>query len=220
MAVSLPTAADVRKAREQATQVFNERFEAVRTPLLAWLGANDLAASRVTEAVAKARTRAAERRGKLTSDELRKQADALSKQAMQTYEELAKRGETTLARLREQPQVARALKNLEGVSGQVGTRVEVLVDEMHDVAENVLGRVSTGTRSAGEKTARATKNVAGEAADAVADAGAEAASAVREAGEDAAHTTRSATRKAANRTQPAKPAAARRTSNGAQQTDS
>ena len=42
MAVSLPTAADVRKAREQAAKSAAERAEVARTPLLAVLGAGEL----------------------------------------------------------------------------------------------------------------------------------------------------------------------------------
>lgn len=247
MAASLPTSAELRKVREQATQAVNERFEAIRTPLLAWLGANDLAASTMTEAVTKARARAAERReavtaragkvqerlndlpnelselrSKLTSDELRKYADTLSKQAKEAYDELAKRGEAALVKIRQQPQVARALKTFEGASGDFEARVDGLVDDVRDAADNVLGRVSTRTRSAGEKAARATESAAADAAEAVADAGteagADAAEAIHEAGDQAAHTTRRVTRKAANRTEPSKPATARRTSNGAKRT--
>ena len=39
MPVTLPTAADVRKVREQAAKNAAERAEAARTPLLAVLGA-------------------------------------------------------------------------------------------------------------------------------------------------------------------------------------
>ncbi len=56
MAVSLPTAADVRKAREQAAKSAAERAEVARTPLLAVLGAGDVAVTAVTKAVADART--------------------------------------------------------------------------------------------------------------------------------------------------------------------
>ena len=55
MAVSLPTSADVRKVRSQATKAVNTQFDIVRTPLLAWIGAGDLAVNKVSDAVAKAR---------------------------------------------------------------------------------------------------------------------------------------------------------------------
>jgi hypothetical protein len=51
MAVQLPTAADVRKAREQGADV-------ARTPLLAALGAGDYAYTTVTKTVTHARVRA------------------------------------------------------------------------------------------------------------------------------------------------------------------
>ena len=43
MAVQLPTAADVRKAREQAAKSAAESAELARTPLLAVLGAGEAA---------------------------------------------------------------------------------------------------------------------------------------------------------------------------------
>ena len=55
MAVSLPTAADVRRAREQAAKRAAERAELARTPLLAVLGAGELAVATVSKAVTDAR---------------------------------------------------------------------------------------------------------------------------------------------------------------------
>ena len=52
---------DVRKAREQAVEALNTAVEQIRTPLLAALGAGDLATQAVVDAVNKARTRVTER---------------------------------------------------------------------------------------------------------------------------------------------------------------
>ena len=57
MPVTLPTAADVRKVREQAAKNAAERAEAARTPLLAVLGAGDAAVTVVTKAVVDTQTR-------------------------------------------------------------------------------------------------------------------------------------------------------------------
>ena len=57
MAALLPTTEDVQKAREQAVAVLNTAAESVRTPLLAALGAGDLATQAVIDAVTKARTK-------------------------------------------------------------------------------------------------------------------------------------------------------------------
>lgn len=213
MAVSMPSAEDLRKAREQATKAVSERAEIVKTPLMAVLGAGDAAAAAATEALAKARTRAAEGRGAaqarteklqeriaelptginglrewLSSDELRKLLDTLAEQAKKAYAELAGRGESTWERIRQQPQVAQALKNVQDASGQLAERVD-------GVTETVLRRVSRNIRSTGEKTAHATEKAAAEVVEVVQDTAA-----------DAAHTARSTSRKAANRTQPRKPA--------------
>ena len=107
MPVSLPTAADVRKAREQAAKNAAERAEAARTPLLAVLGAGELAVDRGVQgrrgrscprAVARTRAtaqaedvqhRVAELPQRLSSEELRK-----------TVAELRSAGRAGLRRLR------------------------------------------------------------------------------------------------------------------------
>jgi heparin binding hemagglutinin HbhA len=244
MAVSLPTAADVRKVREQAAQNVAEQAEVARTPLLAVLGAGDLAVATVSKAVAEARTRAAERRefvqtqvselpGKLTTDELRKLVADLRAQAESTYEGFAERGEKAWGKIRKQPQVKQAIATIESYTEKLDTRVDGFVDDAHDVAEKALTTVTRQTRSTGEKVARGTQKVAAEAAETVAAKssevsktvaakGAEAAETITEAGDEAAHETRSVSRKAANRTAPKatsttavrKPATRRTTANG------
>jgi heparin binding hemagglutinin HbhA len=237
MAASLPTSADVRKAREQAAKAVNTRFDLVRTPLLAWLGAGDLAVNKVNDAMAKARVRATERReaarqraeklqgqlgelptelrgrfdselrDKLTGDELRKRVDEVTERARKTYTDLAGRGEETLERIRREPRVARFITVVEDASERFDKRVDRVVDDVHDAGEEVLGRVSRQTRSVGERTARSTE-----------EAGSDVAEAIQEAGDDAAHATRSTARKAANRTAPRKQPTSRRATNGSRTT--
>jgi len=238
MAVSLPTSADVRKARTQATKTVHTQFETVKTPLLAWVGAGDLAYAKVTEAVDKARTRAAERRAEaakrrekfqaqvkdlptelrenLTSEELRrryedataeakKRYDELTADAKKYYTDLADRGEAAVEKIRSQPQVKKVIDTVSEANSEFEKRVDKAVDDFHDAGEEVLGRVSTQTRSVGEKTARRTQKLASEASEAVTEASGELTEAIDEAGDDAAATTRGATSKAADRTAPKKP---------------
>lgn len=229
MAVSLPTAADVRKVREQAAQNVAEQAEVARTPLLAVLGAGDLAVATVSKAVADARTRAAERREfvaelpqRLTTDELRKLVADLRAQAENTYEGFAERGEKAWGKIRKQSQVKQAIATIESYTEKLDARVDVLVDDAHDAAEKALSTVTRQTRSTGEKVARGTQKFAAEAAEAVAKASDEVSEAITEAGDEAAHETRSVSRKAANRTAPKvapktvdrKPATRRTTANG------
>ncbi|WP_211176681.1 hypothetical protein [Pseudonocardia acidicola] len=231
MAVSLPTAADVRKAREQAAKNAAERAEVARTPLLAVLGAGEYAVSTVSRAVTTARTRAAEQadavqhrvsglpqeieglRDRLNAEELRKRVDELGAQAKEYYAGLAERGEAAWGKLRKQPQVKQALSTIESVTERLDARVDEFVDDAHDAAEKALSTVTRQTRSTGEKAAQATQRLAGEAAQtvtgatadagkAVAEAGKDAAATIDEAGDEAAATARSTTRKAANRTAP------------------
>lgn len=227
MAVSLPTAADVRKVREQAYKNATDRAELVRTPLLAVLGAGDLWATTVTRAVTTARTRAVEQadvvqqrvaelpalRNRLSADDLRRVLDDLRVQAEQAYAGLAERGEKAWGRIRKQRQVADAIATIEDYTEKLDARVDDFVDDAHDAAENVLTTVTRQTRSTGERVARATQRFSGRAADTVAEAsvdasqtvaekGGDVAAAIDEAGDEAATTARSTSRKAASRTAP------------------
>ena len=121
MAVSLPTAADVRKVREQAAKNAAERAEAARTPLLAVLGAGDAAVTAVTKAAARAQTRGKVQAEQLqayfgtlpqkfNADEARKTAAALRVQAETAYAGFAERGEKTWGKIRSRaiPKAVRA----------------------------------------------------------------------------------------------------------------
>ena len=216
MAVELPTSADVRKARQNVA----ERAEAARTPLLAVLGAGDVAVTAVSKAVAEARVRATVARAKATEqaedvqhrvvelpqklnpDELRKAVADLRVQAEHAYTGFAERGADTWGRIRKQPQVKEALARIETYTEKLDARVDELVDDARDAAEKALAAVTTQTRSTGERVARATQRFSGQAAKAVSEAGSEAAEAITEAGDEVAHETRSTTRKMANRTAP------------------
>jgi heparin binding hemagglutinin HbhA len=221
MAVSLPTAADVRKVREQAAKAAAERAEIARTPLLAFLGAGDVAYNAAVKAFTDARARATERAekaselpAKFTAEELRKAVDEIRAQARDVYAGFAERGEKAWGKFRAQPQVQQAVSTLGTYTEKLDARVDAFVDDAHDVAEKALSNVSRQTRSSGEKFAQATKRYSGTAAEgvteatadvsaAVTDAGAKTAEVVAETGDEAATTTRSTTRRAANRTRPA-----------------
>jgi heparin binding hemagglutinin HbhA len=207
----MPNTQDVRKAREQAVQTLNTAVDQVRTPLLAALGAGDLATKAVVDFVNNARERANERteavkgavddlpkdfgslREKLDPAELRKLVDEYTEAALKLYRKLAQDGETTLSKLREQPQVKNALDQMEKALAGAQDRAEGVAGDARELAEDVLAKVTRRTRSTGEKTARATQKLADDVAEAV-----------QEAGDEVAHEVRSTSRKAANRTAPKK----------------
>jgi heparin binding hemagglutinin HbhA len=215
--VALPKTDDVRKAGEQAV-------EALRTPLLAALGAGDLATQAVRDAVNKTRTRVNEGAGaakgavdelprdlagvreKLDPAELRKLVDEYTDAAQKLYQKLADQGEDALSKLRSQPQVSKALDQVEEAIATLQERVGDVAGDARDLADEVLAKVTRRTRSVGEKTARAAQTTA-----------ADAAEAIEELGDDVAHEVRSASRKAANRTAPRK--AATRTSTTTRKTN-
>lgn len=213
MAALLPTTEDVKKAREQAVAVLNTAADSVRTPLLAALGAGDLATQAVIDAVTKARAKANEGaktakdavptdlaglREKVDPAELRKLVDEYTEAAQKLYHKLADQGEDALTKLKSEPRVSKAIDQVEEAIATLQERVGDVAGDARELAEEVLAKVTRRTRSVGEKTARRVEH-----------ATEEAALAVEEAGSDVAHEVRSASRKAANRTAPRKPAAPR-----------
>jgi heparin binding hemagglutinin HbhA len=223
MPALLPTTEDVRKAREQAVAVLSTAAESVRTPLLAALGAGDLATQAVVDAVTKARTKVNESattaresvptdlaglREKVDPAELRKLVDEYTEAAQKLYQKLAGQGEDTLTKLKTQPQVSKGIDQLEEAIATLQHRLGDVAGDARELAEEVLSKVTRRTRSVGEKAARRIENATEDAAVAVEGAGAEVA-----------HDVRSASRKAANRTAPRKAAprtaATTRKTNGA-----
>lgn len=223
MAALLPTTEDVKKAREQAVAVLNTAADGIRTPLLAALGAGDLATQAVIDAVTKARTRANEGattvrenvptdlaglREKVDPAELRKLVDEYTEAAQKLYHKLADQGEDALTKLKADPRVSKAIDQLEEAITTLQHRVGDVAGDARELTEEVLAKVTRRTRSVGEKTAREVQRVAAETSEAVEDLG-----------DDVAHEVRSASRKAANRTAPRKAtprtAATTRKTNGA-----
>jgi heparin binding hemagglutinin HbhA len=144
----------------------------LKAPLLAAVGAADLALERVNEIVATLRDRAGEARSdaearveesrarltklqedlptqfgelreRLTSDELRKVAESYAEAAQTRYNDLVERGEAALERLRN----TNALE--EGRE-----RVERYSDQAVELTQEALGNVATQTRAVGERAAK------------------------------------------------------------------
>ncbi len=182
-------------------------LDQVRTPLLAALGAGNLASQAVVEAVAKAKDKVLESgeaarknieelphdveglREKLDPAELRKVIDEYTEAALKLYNKLAESGEQAWDKIAAQPQVKKAIVQLEDATADTRERIDT-----------VLGKVTKSTRSAGEKAARKVSEVA-----------IDVASEVEEIGDDLAHETRSASRKVANKTAPKTTSPERRT---------
>lgn len=144
----------------------------LKAPLLAAVGAADLALERVNEIVATLRERAGEARTdaearaeasrarinklqeelpaqvgdireRLTSDELRKFAEGYAEAATTTYNKLIERGEAALERLRSQPALEEA-----------ASRVEGYTDQAVELTQDALGTVASQTRAVGERAAK------------------------------------------------------------------
>jgi heparin binding hemagglutinin HbhA len=150
----------------------NPTVEELKAPLLAALGAADLALATVTDLVTNMRDRAEEARGdatsrveesrarwskrreelpeqfaelreKFTGDELRKAAEGYLEAATSRYNELVERGETALERLRSQPAFEDA-----------SARAEDYVEQAVELTQEALGNVASQTRAVGERAAK------------------------------------------------------------------
>jgi heparin binding hemagglutinin HbhA len=146
--------------------------EDLKAPLLAAVGAADLALATVNEIVASLRERAEEARTdatarvegrraqltklqeelptqvgelreKLSTDELRKAAEGYAEAATAQYNKLVERGEEALTRLRSQPAIEDA-----------ANRVENVTDQAVELTQDALGTVATQTRAVGERAAK------------------------------------------------------------------
>jgi heparin binding hemagglutinin HbhA len=154
------------------TMAENTNIEDLRAPLLAALGAADLALATVNDLIAGLRDRAEETRvdtrtrveesrarltrlqedlpeqftelrDRFTSDELRRAAEGYLEAATSRYNELVERGEAALQRLRSQ-------------SGfdDASARAEGYVDQAVELTQEALGTVASQTRAVGERAAK------------------------------------------------------------------
>ena len=150
----------------------NTNIEELKAPLLAALGAADLALATVNELITNLRDRAEETRTdtrsrveesrarltklqeelpeqfidlreRFTSDELRKAAEGYLDAATHRYNDLVERGEAALSRLRNQ-------------SGfdDASARAEGYVDQAVELTQEALGTVASQTRAVGERAAK------------------------------------------------------------------
>ncbi|GAB3546112.1 hypothetical protein [Actinopolyspora lacussalsi] len=216
---------DTEQPGGRAGQAAEGLYKQARMPLVAALGAGEIAAHAVADSVHRVREQLNEHAGsaretvselpsdlgelreRIRSGEVRELLDGYRDSAARLYGYFSERGEDALQRLREQPGVRHAKSQVEHAQ----ERFEGAVGEARELADDVLGRVSTTTRSFGEKAARTTRTVTEETAGTVREAGAEAARAaeetaetVRGTGERAASEARGTTRRTANRASAAK----------------
>jgi heparin binding hemagglutinin HbhA len=156
----------------KTTQKNQPTIEDLRAPLLAAVGAADLALATMNEILASMLERAGEARtdanarieerrarltklqedlpaqvdelrGRLTADELRKAAEGYAEAAQATYAKLVERGEAALERLRSQA-------GFEEAAGLM----ETYTDQAVELTQEALGNVAAQTRAAGERAAK------------------------------------------------------------------
>jgi len=146
----------------------DNNIEDLKAPLLAAVGAADLALATVNEILTTLRERAevagdrvedrraaltrlqerlpkrtGELRDKLSTEELRRAAEEFFDDATETYNNLVERGEAALERIKGQPELRDA-----------ADRVESYVDQAVELTQDALGSVSAQTRAVGERAAK------------------------------------------------------------------
>jgi heparin binding hemagglutinin HbhA len=160
------------KGNTMAKKAQNQNVEDLRAPLLAALGAADLALATVNDLIVtlreraeetrtETRSRVEERRARLsklqedlpeqltelrerfTPEELRKAAEGYVEAATSRYNELVERGEAALDRLRSQ-------RPFEDASA----RAQASVDQAVELTQEALGTVASQTRAVGERAAK------------------------------------------------------------------
>lgn len=163
---------EVRKAVSSAT-------EQLRTPLLAALGAGNLASQAVADVVSRAKERVSETgeaarknieelptevtslRERLDPAELRKVVDDYTEAALKLYNKLAETGEQAWDRFLAEPRVKDVLKQVEEVLHTAQDRVGEVSAEAKEKVEEVLGTVSKKARAGGETVAEVSEAAAG-----------------------------------------------------------
>lgn len=196
---ALPTTEDVRQLREQAEAGVNATFDAVRSPLLAALGAVDAATRAVTEL-----------RHRLEPGELRKLAEQYGEAAHNGYLSLIERGEEILNEISKQPRVRHALESVEAGVDTAQARLENAVRDLNATVDELRARFARTSRTVGEWSARETEDIATATGERVRDAADKVSKAATEVGDDVAATTRSTARTVAERTAPPRKPANRR----------
>lgn len=159
-----PKNESVSKARAQA----DSAIEGVRTPLLAALGAGNLASQAVLDALTNARTRVGEGpagakrtiedarkaatdfrsqvdvaavREKLDPAEVRKLVEDYTEAARKLYEKLAETGEEALGSILETSQLRKAIEQLQEAIETAQTRIEDATTDARERVDSVLTRV-------------------------------------------------------------------------------
>jgi len=129
---AMPVSGEIRHAVATIAQVLGPQLEGLRGPVLAFVGTGALAFSALSKRQVQA---------------LRK-AECGGDDGSSLYNQLSRRGEETLARVRAQPAVARVLRRAGEVSSRLTKSFEGAVDEVHDATEEALGRLSLLTSDA------------------------------------------------------------------------
>lgn len=159
-----------------ATSENKTAVDQIKTPLLAALGAGNLAGQAVSDALTKARSRYSESSetfrkgvedakknveelpselsglaGKLEPAELRKLLDEYTDAALKLYHRLAESGEEAWDKLLAQPQVKKATEQLGETFQTVQVRVDSATTDVRKGIDDVVSKVTSTVRGAGDE---------------------------------------------------------------------
>jgi hypothetical protein len=143
----MPITADVRKYSETMREQGKSSIDEARKLMRAWVGATDLAYDRVRAELKELPARNQAQVHKLQLQAKKLNREEVRKHVRDTYDDLAKRGEKVIARMRTRPQTRLVFKRAEKTLMDAEQRVEA-------AEERVTGRsAADGRKTATHKPA-------------------------------------------------------------------
>jgi len=155
--VAMPVSGDIRRARANAARLLGPQLGLLRGPLLACLGTSQWAVSTLT----KPSVLGTDESGALTAPPPAQSPYGAVVATTVQPPGLESRGQMALEWIRARPRVAASLHRVDELGGRMARRVEYAADELHDVSEELLGRISLGTYSLLDQALAATKRAFG-----------------------------------------------------------
>jgi hypothetical protein len=153
----MPVSGDIRRARANAARLLGPQLGLLRRPLLACLGTSQW----VVTTWGKPAVLGTRGSGVFPAAPApRPSYEALVSTRAQPLG-LESRGQMALEWIRARPRVATSLRRVDELGGRMTRHVEDTADELHDVSEELLGRISLGTYSLLDQALAATKRAFG-----------------------------------------------------------
>jgi hypothetical protein len=152
----MPTV-DVRKYGDTVRDQSKSSVEEIRKIMRAWVGATDLAYERVRTELKDLETRNRAQMEKLQKRAKKLHREEVRKQVLETYEDLAKRGEKVIQDLRTRPQARIVFARAEKTLKYAEEKLHNAEDKVEDAQHRVTGQAPKGGRKPAANKAPASR---------------------------------------------------------------